>query len=195
MASTVKPSQRAFALTIAIIFLVTTLATSVLVVMAIIDDSKNKNADVTSQTTTDPAAATADADTCTTDSIDGYPAAKAPEVYKAPGAVAALETTTVEAGTGEVVKAGDCLVAKYYGTYAQNGEKFDENYSLDKGLVFKLGAGAVIPGWDQGVVGMKVGETRRLVIPYALAYGEAGRDPIPPKADLVFTMKVLEIKK
>ncbi len=195
MASTVKPSQRAFALTIAIIFLVTTLATSVLVVMAIIDDSKNKNADTTQSAATDTPASAADAETCAIDSLSGQPTLPAPEVFKPSGDVTALATTDIEVGTGDTVKAGDCLVVKYYGTLATSGEKFDENFTTDGGLIFKIGAGSVIPGWDQGVPGMKVGGVRRLVLPSDLAYGESGSGAIPANADLVFVVKVLEIKK
>ena len=75
------------------------------------------------------------------------------------------------------------------------GDEFDENFTTDGGLVFKVGTGNVIPGWDQGVPGMKVGGTRRLVIPSDLAYGENGSGSIPANADLVFVVKVLEIKK
>lgn len=120
----------------------------------------------------------------------------APEVYKPTGSVAKLETTDLEKGSGATTKNGDCLVMKYQGSLATNGTVFDENYSKPQALQFTLGGGQVISGWDQGLVGMKVGGTRRLVIPSALGYGPGGSPPtIPANADLVFVVKLLQIKQ
>lgn len=192
MASNVKPHQRAFALTIAIIFLVTTLATSVLVVMAILDE--NKQNDAISQT--DPAATNNSALTqdCAISSVAGA-AGTAPEIFKPSGDVTALETTDIEPGTGDVIKAGDCIIAKYYGSLATTGAVFDENFTKETALQVKIGTGSVIPGWDEGIVGMKVGGTRRLVIPADKAYGDQGSETIPANSDLVFVVKITEIKK
>jgi peptidylprolyl isomerase len=193
MASNIKPRQRAFALTIALIFLVTTLATSVFVVMAIIQDSKKK--DPVDITQTDKATSEADSAKCAIDSVTGQATLPVPEVFKPTGDVTALATTDLEPGTGATIKAGDCIIAKYYGTLATSGEKFDENFTSDGGLVLQVGVGSVIPGWDEGIVGMKVGGTRRLVIPSDKAYGEQGSGAIPANADLVFVVKVTEVKK
>ncbi len=114
-----------------------------------------------------------------------------PEVFKPEGQAAELQTTDLVEGEGEAVKANDCLVMKYYGTLASDGKMFDENFTTDNALQFQLGTGQVIAGWDKGVEGMKIGGTRRIVIPYADAYGESGRDSIPAKADLVFVVKLL----
>jgi len=85
---------------------------------------------------------------------------------------------------------------KYYGTLASDGTMFDENYTKPEGFAFRLGSGQVIKGWDQGLGGMKVGGERRLVIPAALGYGEAGSPPkIPANADLVFVVKLERIQK
>lgn len=119
----------------------------------------------------------------------------APAVYIPSGPVTQLQTTDLEAGKGQVAKAGDCLVVKYYGTLAKDGTKFDENFSSTIGFAFVLGQGQVIPGWDQGLVGMKVGGTRRLVVPAALAYGNQGAGSIPANSDLVFVVKLLRIQK
>ena len=70
---------------------------------------------------------------------------------------------------------------KYYGTLASDGTMFDENFTKKTLFQFQLGQGQVIPGWDQGLVGMKVGETRRLVIPSSLAYGPQAQGSIPAK--------------
>jgi FKBP-type peptidyl-prolyl cis-trans isomerase len=81
----------------------------------------------------------------------------------------------------------------YTGTL-MDGKKFDSSRDHGTPFDFKLGGGSVIKGWDQGVVGMKVGGKRRLVIPEALGYGEAGSPPsIPPKAGLKFDIELLAI--
>lgn len=119
----------------------------------------------------------------------------APEIFKPGGDVTELQTTDIEEGTGEAVQAGDCLVTKYYGTLASDGTMFDENFTKETGLQFQVGMGQIIQGWDQGLIGMKEGGTRRIVIPSDLAYGENGSGTIPANADLVFVVKLDEIKK
>ena len=96
----------------------------------------------------------------------------------------------IKEGEGEVAKKGESVTVHYTGIF-ENGTKFDS--SLDRGepFEFKLGAGMVIQGWDIGVEGMKVGEKRKLTIPYHLAYGERGYGPIPPKATLIFEVELL----
>jgi FKBP-type peptidyl-prolyl cis-trans isomerase len=105
-----------------------------------------------------------------------------------------LEIEDLTVGTGAVAKNGDCLYVKYYGTLAKDGSKFDENYSSGTGIQLMLGAGQVIPGWEQGLAGMKVGGVRRMVIPADLAYGSAGQGSIPGNATLVFLVKLVKIK-
>jgi FKBP-type peptidyl-prolyl cis-trans isomerase len=105
-----------------------------------------------------------------------------------------LQIETLQEGTGEEAKTGDNVAVHYTGTLT-DGTKFDS--SVDRGTPFEfpLGAGKVIKGWDQGVVGMKVGEKRKLTIPSDLAYGDGGFPPvIPPKATLVFEVELIEIK-
>jgi peptidylprolyl isomerase len=97
-------------------------------------------------------------------------------------------------GTGAEAKAGKTVVVHYTGTLT-DGKKFDSSLDSGKPFSFKLGAGEVIKGWDEGVAGMKVGGKRKLVIPYALGYGLQGSPPvIPPKADLIFDVELLEVK-
>lgn len=98
-------------------------------------------------------------------------------------------------GTGTEVKSGDTVTIHYSGTL-ENGKKFDSSY--DRGTPFStpIGIGYVIPGWDQGVIGMKVGGKRKLTIPFNLAYGEAGiPGVIPPKSTLIFELELVDIKK
>jgi FKBP-type peptidyl-prolyl cis-trans isomerase len=97
-------------------------------------------------------------------------------------------------GTGKEAKSGDTVSVHYTGTL-MNGTVFDSSREKKKPFEFKLGTGGVIKGWDQGVVGMKIGGKRRLVIPQALGYGDKGSPPkIPPNAGLKFEVELLEVK-
>jgi FKBP-type peptidyl-prolyl cis-trans isomerase FkpA len=103
----------------------------------------------------------------------------------------------LRAGTGAEATAGNRLSVNYAGwlyspTAADNkGALFDT--SVGRGVFsFTLGAGQVIAGWDQGLVGLKVGGVRRLVIPPSLAYGASGNGPVPPNAALVFEIELLD---
>ncbi len=108
--------------------------------------------------------------------------------------VTELKKEILVEGTGPEAKTGDVVSVHYTGTFP-DGKKFDS--SLDRGTPFEfpLGAGMVIKGWDQGLVGMKVGEKARLTIPSSLGYGANGAPPvIPPNATLVFEVELLEVK-
>lgn len=96
-------------------------------------------------------------------------------------------------GEGETVSEGDVVSVHYIGRL-QNGQEFDNSYVKAQPFTFEVGAGRVIEGWDVGVVGMKVGGQRILIIPSHLAYGDAGAGPIPGGATLVFAVELLEIK-
>lgn len=100
----------------------------------------------------------------------------------------------LEDGHTRAAKVGDMVVVHYKGTL-DDGEKFDSSYDRSMPFQFKLGAGMVIKGWDQGVVGMKIGGKRKLTIPSDLAYGDRGVDfTIPPFATLIFEVELLDIK-
>ncbi|MES3023726.1 MAG: FKBP-type peptidyl-prolyl cis-trans isomerase [Pseudomonadota bacterium] len=127
----------------------------------------------------------------------------APVAVVAPVVVAdPLVKTDIVIGKGKEAEAGRTVVVHYTGwlykpmLLKQRGKKFDS--SRDAGRTpfdFPLGAGRVIKGWDQGVVGMRVGGKRTLIIPSALAYGSrAMGDTIPANADLIFDVELLEVK-
>ena len=98
-------------------------------------------------------------------------------------------------GTGHEAKEGDRIAVHYVGWLYPNGEKFDSSRDRSQPFEFRLGGGQVIKGWDEGVVGMKAGGKRVLLIPPALAYGKQGVPPvIPPNSTLKFEVELLEIK-
>ncbi|OQR98514.1 hypothetical protein ACHHYP_08440 [Achlya hypogyna] len=92
-------------------------------------------------------------------------------------------------------ESGDHLSMHYTGTLRKDGSKFDSSRDRNQPFEFTLGSGQVIKGWDQGLVGMCVGEKRRLTIPSGMGYGDHGSPPtIPGKATLVFDVELLAIK-
>ncbi len=105
-----------------------------------------------------------------------------------------LEMVDIKVGTGAEAKSGKQVTVHYVGTLT-SGTKFDSSRDRGEGFDFKLGAGQVIKGWDQGVAGMKVGGVRKLTIPPDLAYGARGYPPvIPPNSTLVFEVELLEVR-
>jgi FKBP-type peptidyl-prolyl cis-trans isomerase len=104
-----------------------------------------------------------------------------------------LKYTIDVEGDGLAAKKGDKVLVHYTG-WLMDGTKFDSSKDRDQAFTFQLGAGRVIKGWDQGVLGMKVGEVRTLLIPAELGYGSRGAGRvIPPNADLKFQVELLEI--
>lgn len=119
------------------------------------------------------------------------PAAAANEVKTASG----LVYRDLVVGKGASPVSGKTVTVHYTGVL-ENGQKFDS--SLDRGqpLKFRIGTGEVIPGWDEGVIGMKVGGKRKLVVPPQLGYGSAGAGGvIPPNATLVFEVELLDAEQ
>jgi len=97
-------------------------------------------------------------------------------------------------GNGATAQAGQSVVVHYTG-WLTSGQKFDSSVDRNDPFDFRLGAGQVIPGWDQGVAGMQVGGKRKLTIPPNLAYGSRGAGGvIPPNATLVFEVELLTIR-
>ncbi len=104
-----------------------------------------------------------------------------------------LKYTDLKEGAGAEAKSGDVVQVHYTG-WLENGTKFDSSLDRNQPFRFKLGAGQVIKGWDQGVAGMKVGGKRKLVIPADLGYGRQGAGGvIPPGATLVFEVELLGV--
>lgn len=99
------------------------------------------------------------------------------------------------AGGGEaVVKSGDLITVNYTG-WLTNGIKFDSSLDQNQPFSFNIGAGQVIQGWDKGLLGMKIGEKRRITIPSEMGYGSSGAGgAIPPNATLIFEVELLGIK-
>lgn len=103
-----------------------------------------------------------------------------------------VKIEVLQQGTGDAVsKNGDQLTVNYTGTF-EDGTQFDSSIGREP-FTFTLGVGQVIKGWDLGMLNMKVGEKRKLTIPYSLAYGENGYATIPPKANLIFEVELLKI--
>lgn len=109
------------------------------------------------------------------------------------GTVTKLIIDDVVIGSGDEVAAGNIVTVHYIGTL-QNGQEFDNSYKRGVPFTFSVGDGKVIAGWEQGVVGMKKGGKRILVIPADMAYGKKGFGPIPENATIVFSVELLEVK-
>jgi peptidylprolyl isomerase len=108
-----------------------------------------------------------------------------------------LQVRDVVQGTGKAAESGDKLSVQYVGVSWSTGQQFDSSWDRGKQpFKFKLGAGMVIPGWDQGLVGMKQGGRRELVIPPNLAYGPQGQPPsIAPNETLIFVIDLQKVAK
>jgi peptidylprolyl isomerase len=118
-----------------------------------------------------------------------WPKSRGAEVTSPSG----LKYTDLVEGTGPTPQKGQMLTVHYTGTLT-NGNKFDSSVDRGQPYEFRIGTGAVIKGWDEGLMTMKVGGKRRLVIPPALGYGASGTPNIPPNSTLIFEVELLGIK-
>ncbi len=146
-------------------------------------DDKSSDSASTPSATTPPADAT-------------EPAGKKPKVKVPSGpAPKKLVIKDLRAGSGQAAKAGDTVTVQYVGVLYANGKQFDASWDRGEPFSFPLGGGQVIPGWDQGVVGMKPGGRRELIIPSDLAYGAQGTPDgtIPPNSPLIFVIDLQRI--
>lgn len=115
-----------------------------------------------------------------------------PTVPPATGpAPAKLVTKDLIQGSGPAAAKGQQLTVNYVGVLYKNGREFDASWKTGNPFSFQLGAGGVIPGWDQGLVGMRVGGRRELIIPAALAYGAQTQPGIPANSPLIFVVDLL----
>jgi FKBP-type peptidyl-prolyl cis-trans isomerase len=110
----------------------------------------------------------------------------------APAGPTTLMVEDLVVGTGATAATGDTVTVNYIGTLL-SGVKFDSSYDSGRPFTFRIGAGQVIAGWDQGVPGMRIGGKRRLTIPPSLAYGDKAVGPIPANSTLRFDIDLLAI--
>ena len=129
--------------------------------------------------------------------LTGCDRAKAPQ--RAEAAAAPLQKVDAVVGAGKEAVGGVTAVVNYTGwlyepkAALQHGAQFDSSVGRAP-FSFRLGAGQVIPGWDEGVKGMKVGGRRTLIVPASMGYGESGAGPIPPNANLIFEVELLDVR-
>ena len=104
-----------------------------------------------------------------------------------------LKVEDIKVGTGAVAAAGKTVTAHYTGTLT-DGSKFDSSKDRGRPFSFKLGAGQVIRGWDEGIAGMKEGGVRKLTIPPHMGYGERAAGRIPPNSTLLFEVELIKVE-
>ena len=160
-------------------------AAAVLALAACSDDGDGDTADTGSDTAAEQAPAPQkDVDTSKKPKIE-VPEGEPP---------AGLQIKDLKEGDGATAKSGDTVTVQYVGVSYSTGKQFDASWDRGEPFTFPLGAGQVIPGWDQGVAGMKVGGRRQLIIPPELAYGESGSPPaIGPNETLIFVVDLVDV--
>lgn len=145
--------------------------------------------------TTSTTASTPTTPTSTVKTPTSGPLSEEPKVTPPSGtAPTTLVTKEIIKGTGAEAKDGDSVTVNYVGVLYKTGKVFNASWETKEPFTFTLGKGQVIKGWDQGVVGMKVGGRRELIIPAELAYGKTGSPPkIPANSPLVFVVDLLGV--
>jgi FKBP-type peptidyl-prolyl cis-trans isomerase len=171
-----RKSERFFAGFFAVLFLVTSSAVAVVAIYAATQDNKSSSNTQNQQSNQSRLTGT-----------------ELPNFTPTSTPLTALQATDTKVGTGATVKAGDVVTVDYKGALMSNGKIFDA--SADHGGASPISLSQVIAGWSQGVPGMKVGGTRRLLIPAALGYGSQSQTGIPANSDLVFDITVKQIDK
>ncbi len=178
MASFKEIRDRAFALSGAILFFVTSIALTVVVIVQVVQENNQKK----------DAAKAATAQTSSTTKLEGTKLAGFTPVESVPE----LQSSDLKAGTGpEITTVENTVTADYTGALAKTGVIFQS--SLDSGQPFTTKLSGVIPGWQKGLIGMKEGGVRRLVIPAAEAYGAQEQQGIPANSDLVFDITLHKV--
>jgi FKBP-type peptidyl-prolyl cis-trans isomerase len=106
-----------------------------------------------------------------------------------------LQVHDITEGDGPEAQPGDTLTVQYVGVLYQSGKEFDSTWDRGQPFTFQLATGQVIPGWDQGLQGMRVGGRRQLIVPPDLGYGKQGQPPdIPPNSTLIFVVDLLDVQ-
>lgn len=135
---------------------------------------------------------------CSQKEVAPTPPDKAAEAAGIVGAVktpSGLSYTDIVVGTGDSPTSGKAVAVHYTG-WLTDGTMFDTSRSRNAAFSFRIGTGQVIPGWDEGIMTMKVGGKRKLIIPPQLAYGSAGAGGvIPPNATLIFEVELISVEK
>ena len=185
MSSEVKMSHRVFALFMAGLFIFSACAFSAFVIYDMVNSRKN----AASAANASAAATAAKAGKSNGPKLQGSPLAD----YTPTDSVPELQTTDTKVGDGAEAKSGDNITVEYTGAVAKTGIVFQS--SKDTGQPAQLSLGSVIDGWKEGIPGMKVGGTRRLMIPAAKAYGSTPPQGsgIPADADLVFDVTLVKV--
>jgi len=155
--------------------------------------NENKADEALATTTTGTSTTSSTSTTAAVKTPTSGPLSKEPHVTPPSGPPPTkLETKEIIKGTGTEAKSGDAVTVNYVGVLYKTGKVFDASWKRNETFPFTLGKGQVIPGWEQGVIGMKVGGRRELIIPASLAYGAKGSPPtIPPNEALVFVVDLL----
>jgi peptidylprolyl isomerase len=166
------------------------LGAAALLAVAGCGDSADDNADQSTATTAQ------------TDTQAKQPAGKGVDTSKKPKVTvpkgdppAGLQIKDLKVGDGPEAASGNNVTVQYVGVSYSTGTQFDASWDRGQPFTFQLGAQQVIPGWDQGVAGMKVGGRRELIIPPDLGYGESGSPPdIRPNETLIFVIDLLKVE-
>lgn len=196
-----KPHERVFSLVLAVVFFMTSVGVGLGVILLVKNEQKQeKNQSEVTKAIKDAQEA-ASYLTCTatekkegevqdSGKLEGQKLANFTPVEK----VDSLQCIDLQVGTGDVVKTGATVTAHYTGALAKDGTIFQSSHDMEGDQPIEFSLSGVIPGWTQGVPGMKVGGRRRLIIPSALAYGAAGQGNIPANSDLVFDIELSATK-
>lgn len=171
-----RKRDRAFAMFGALLFLITSSALTIAVIYSMTQQHSQNQAAANQAATNNKAKLTGA-------TMQGFTPITTPQTQ--------LKVTDTKVGTGATVQAGDTITADYVGALMSNGTIFDA--SADHGGPQTFSLSQVIAGWSQGIPGMKVGGTRRLLIPAGLAYGSQSQPGIPANSDLVFDVTVTKI--
>jgi peptidylprolyl isomerase len=178
---------------VAVVFLVALLAAGC--------GGKSKSSSVTSSTTSAPASTSSSTSASKPGKVPKAPGedklGSKPKIGKPTGdPPSTLQKRDIVKGNGDEAKPGAKVTVQYVGIAWSTGKQFDASWDRGQPFKFQLGAGMVIPGWDEGVAGMKVGGRRQLIIPPDMAYGPQGQPPdIGPNETLVFDIDLLKVKK